>query len=162
MPLTVYLPTHITSKKKANEFIKETKQRLARQGVKVRSLEKTDQLTTHGKYGKARVWKLHITKRKKKVTNKDLAKSVGFRKYLPIRHFEDKTSAKLARDFLISARRTLRAKDLKTLYEGKIGKQPVYSLLARTKRQRTMAAKLLKQMFYTPKKKKKTNPCRRH
>ena len=76
--------------------------------------------------------------------NKLLAEKVGLNKYLPVRHFESHAQASSARDFLVRNRRTLKSKDVKVCYEGKVGKQPVYSVLARNKRQMIMARKLLK------------------
>lgn len=77
---------------------------------------------------------------------KELRKRVGFRKYLPVRHFEGRSNAELWRDFLVKARKSLTPNDLKIVLEGREGNVPVYSILARTRRQRTMASKLIRKM----------------
>lgn len=76
--------------------------------------------------------------------NRVLAQKVGLNKYLPVRHFGSHSQASGRRDFLIRQRKSLRAKDLKVCYEGKIGQDKIYSLLARTRRQMQMARRLLR------------------
>ena len=76
--------------------------------------------------------------------NKALAEKVGLNKYLPVSHYSTHATASSDRDFLVRHRKTLRSKDVKVCYEGKIGKSPVYSVLARTKRQMIMARRLLR------------------
>jgi len=88
-------------------------------------------------------------------SNKQLARSIGFRKYKPIRHFETRSGAESLRHDLTKSFKTLSKRDVKVCYEGKIGRTKVYSLLARTKRQQQLARRTIKHTMIASKWKRK-------